>query len=256
MRRRSALMITVLSLWAAAGSARAGETGCWFENGAIVAPAAVADIAGDFVIDLSAPQTLLHETIAQTGGYADTRLSLPVRLAGQRVADAPVLVQDLDYRGVGFVVPIVGVIGADILNKYVVSLQFSPCRLRLDPPGRPVKGVGHWISVTQVGGLPTVQAAAAFGDTGLLGAFALDTASNGGVRARGAADAPRQKPAGTLGGLSWNGVLHQNVPAVRAGDLPQGVTGALGVQILSAYSLRLDPASGRLWLTPVKAPLK
>jgi hypothetical protein len=250
MRRRSAVLITVLSL-AAAGSARAGETACWFENGAIVAPAAIADMAGDYVIDLSAPVTLLHETTAQMWGYADTGLTLPVRLAGQRVAAAPVTVRDLDFRSVGFVTPIAGVIGADILTRYVVSLDFTPCRLRLDPLDEPIRPKGRALVVTMVHGLPTVRAAASRGEQGLLGAFALDTASNGGVRARGADDAPRQKPAGTLQGLSWDGALHQDVAAVVAGDLPEGVVGALGVEILSAYRLRLDPAAGRLWLTPV-----
>lgn len=249
MRRRSPALIAFLSL-VAAGSARASETACWFENGAIVAPAAIADMAGDYVIDLSAPNTLLHETKAQMSGYAETRLSLPVRLAGQRVADAPVIVRDLDYRGVGFVAPIAGVIGADILDRYVMTLDFAPCRLRLEPLGSADTATGRWLAVTMVDGVPTVLAAASSGDRSVAGAFALDTASNGGVRARGAADAPRQKPAGSLRALSWNGLLLQNLPAVKAGDLPDGVVGALGVQVLSAYRLRLDPTAGRLWLTP------
>jgi hypothetical protein len=249
MRRRSSALIAFLSL-TAASPALAGETACWFENGAIVAPAAIADMAGDYVIDLSAPRTLLHETKAQMSGYAQTDLTLPVRLAGQRVADAPVIVKDLDYRGVGFVAPIAGVIGADILDRYVVSIDFAPCRLRLDPLGERFAGQGRPLAVTMINGVPTVLAAASSGDRGLSGAFALDTASNGGVRARGAADAPRQKPAGALRGLSWNGQLLQNLQAVAAGELPEGVVGALGVQVLSAYRLRLDPAAGELWLTP------
>ena len=253
MRRRSSALIAFLSLTAAGpvtSRAWAGETACWFENGAIVAPAAIADMTGDFVIDLSAPRTLLHETKAQMSGYAETDLTLAVRLAGQRVAAAPVIVKDLDYRGVGFDTPIAGVIGADVLDRYVISIDFAPCRLRLDPPGARFLGKGRALTVTMVNGVPTVLAAASSGDRGLSGPFALDTASNGGVRARGAADAPRQKPAGVLRGLSWNGRLLQNLPTVVAGDLPEGVIGALGVQLLSAYRLRLDAAAGRLWLTP------
>ena len=41
---------------------------------------------------------------------------------------APIAVQSLDYRAVGFSTPIIGVIGADILDRYVVTLDFSPCR--------------------------------------------------------------------------------------------------------------------------------
>jgi hypothetical protein len=115
----------------------AGETACWFENGAVVAPAAIGGIAGDYVIDLSAPRTLLHVDIAQGAGFTETALTLPVRLAGQRVEAAPIAVQSLDYRAVGFSTPIIGVIGADILDRYALTLDFSPCRLRLERPGTP-----------------------------------------------------------------------------------------------------------------------
>jgi hypothetical protein len=54
MRRAAPLLI--LCLLAASGDpAAAGETACWFENGAVVAPAAVGGMAGDYVLDLSAP---------------------------------------------------------------------------------------------------------------------------------------------------------------------------------------------------------
>ena len=248
--RRTATALMSIPLLAAASATVAGETACWFENGAVVAPAAIADMAGDFVIDLSAPRTLLHNTKAQMSGYADTDLTLPVRLAGQRVEAAPVMVSDLDYRSVGFIAPIAGVIGADILDRYVVVIDFTPCRLRLEPLGSEAAPGGRPLPVTVVGGVPTVQATASDGFTSLSGAFALDTASNGGVRARGDADGPRQKPAGVLAGLSLDGRLSQRVPAVRAGDLPEGVTGAVGVAILSDYRLRLDAQAGRLWLTP------
>ena len=32
-------------------AARAGETACWFEQGVIVAPASIAGLAGDYIID-------------------------------------------------------------------------------------------------------------------------------------------------------------------------------------------------------------
>ena len=53
---RRAVPLLFLSLLG--GPAAAGETACWFENGAVVAPAAIGGIAGDYVIDLSAPRTL------------------------------------------------------------------------------------------------------------------------------------------------------------------------------------------------------
>ncbi len=255
---RRAVPLLFLSLLAAArgGPALAerrgaGETACWFENGAVVAPAAIGGIAGDYVIDLSAPRTLLHVDVAQGAGFVDTALTLPVRLAGRRVEAAPITVQNLDYRAVGFSTPISGVIGADILGRYGLVLDFSPCRLRLDRPGGPPGGRSEGWPVTMVGGVPTIPAAASDGFRSVSGPFALDTASGGGVRARGAADGPRQKPAGTLSGLSLGGTLRQDLPAVVAGDLPDGVVGAIGAQVLAAYRLRLDPKALRLWLTPV-----
>ena len=249
--RRVATLLFLSLLATRGGPAMAGETACWFENGAVVAPAAIGGVAGDVVIDLSAPRTLLHIDVAQGAGFTETALTLPVRLAGQTVPAAPIAVQSLDYRAVGFSTPIVGVIGVDILDRYAVTLDFSPCRLRLERPGPPQDGPGGGLPVTMVGGAPTIPAAASDGLEGVSGPFALDTASNGGVRARGAADGPRQKPAGTLRGLSLDGTLRQNLPAVVAGDLPDGVVGAIGVQVLAGYRLRLDPRAQRLWLTPV-----
>jgi hypothetical protein len=250
MRRLAPLLF--LSLLAARGGpAVAGETGCWFENGAVVAPAAIGGIAGDYVIDLSAPHTLLHVDVAQAAGFTELALTLPVRLAGRRVDAAPITVQSLDYRAVGFSTPIMGVIGADILDRYALTLDFSPCRLRLDRPGGPLRGRKGGLPVMLVGGVPTVLAAASDGLRGVQGPFALDTASAGGVRARGAADGPRQKPSGILGVLSLDGTLRRDLPAVRAGALPDGVVGAIGVQVLAGYRLRLDPGPRRLWLTPV-----
>ena len=252
MRRSAFPLILGLLATAESAPAQAGETACWFENGAVVAPAALGGIAGDYVIDLSAPHTLLHVDVAQGAGYTGAALTLPAALAGQRLAATPVAVTNLDYRSVGFSTPITGVIGADVLDRYVLTLDFAPCRLRLEPLGLRGRPRGSGLAVTMVGGVATVLAAASNGREGVTGPFALDTASNGGVRARGAADAPRQKPAGALRGLSLAGMLRQDVPAVVAGDLPPGVVGALGVQVLAAYRLRLDPKAGRLWLTPAK----
>jgi hypothetical protein len=253
--RRPAPLLALSLLAVSGGPALAGQTACWFENGAVVVPAAIGGVTGDYVLDLSAPRTLLHETAAQAAGYADTALSLPVRLAGQRSPAGPVTVRDLDYRSVGFFTPITGVIGADILDRYVLTLDFAPCRLTLETPRR--DGTGRRrarpagaLAVAMVGGVPTVLAAASDGLRGVSGPFALDTASRGGVRARGAADGPRQKPAGTLRALSLGGVLRQDVPTVVAGELPDGVVGAIGADVLAGYRLRLDPRALRLWLIP------
>jgi hypothetical protein len=192
--RRLALLLILSALAAGGERAVAGETACWFENGAVVAPAAIGDMAGDYVIDLSAPRTLLHNTAAQRAGHAETALTLPVRVAGQRRPATAVAVEDLDYRGVGFSTPITGVIGADILDRYVVTLDFAPCRLRLEAPGTTAARQGA-IRVVMVGGVPTILAAASDGLKGVSGPFALDTASGGGVRTRGPpTDRARSRP--------------------------------------------------------------
>lgn len=246
---RAQLLALAITL-ATAASARAGETACWFENGAVVAPAAIGDMTGDFVIDLSAPRTLLHDTKAQAGGFEGLDLSLPVRLAGQALSAQPVAVTDLDYRGVGFVAPIAGVIGADILARYTVVIDFSPCRLRLEAADGLARPSGPFLPVEMVGGVPTVRASASDGFSSVQGPFALDTASAGALRARGPADGPRQAPAGTVAGLAFDGRLYARARAVRAGDLPPGVVGALGVEVLARGRLRLDPAAHALWLKP------
>lgn len=246
---RASPFLAVLALAAIAAPARAGETACWFENGAVVAPAAVGDMTGDFVIDLSAPHTLLHDTKAQAGGFEAPALSLPVRLAGETLPAWPVAVADLDYRSVGFVAPIAGVIGADLLTRYAVIIEFSPCRLRLEPAGR-ARLAGRPLRVEMVGGLPTVRASASDGFQSVAGPFALDTASAGALRARGRADDPRQRPAGVVAALAFDGRVHPRARAVRAGDLPEGVVGALGVEVLARGRLWLDAAAHALWLTP------
>ncbi len=246
---RAPLLALALIL-ATAASARAGETACWFENGAVVAPAAIGDMTGDFVIDLSAPRTLLHETKAQAGGFEATDLSLPIRLAGEALPAQPVAVIDLDYRGVGFVAPIAGVIGADVLARYTVVIDFSPCRLTLAPADGLARPSGRALPIEMIGGVPTVRATASDGFTSVQGPFALDTASGGVLRARGPADGPRQKPAGTVAALAFDGRLYPRARAVKAGDLPPGVVGALGVEVLARGRLRLDPAAHALWLTP------
>ncbi len=110
MRARVAILLScVIAPLGAAHPARAGETLCWFENGAVIAPAAIADMAGDYVIDLSAPRTLLHNTKAQMAGITTETITLPVQIAGLTVPAVSVTVADLDDRGAGFAAPIVGV---------------------------------------------------------------------------------------------------------------------------------------------------
>ncbi len=106
MRRAASLLILSLpAAWSAPPGPVRPAAGS--ENGAVVAPAAIGGIAGGYVIDLSAPRTLLHLDVAWGAGLVEPGQTLPVRLAGQTVEAAPITVQSLDYRAVGFSTPIV-----------------------------------------------------------------------------------------------------------------------------------------------------
>ncbi|WP_297511212.1 hypothetical protein [uncultured Caulobacter sp.] len=243
--RRCVLLLALGLPLSLAGAARAGETACWFENGAVVAPAVIGVMAGDYVIDLSAPRTLLHETKAQMEGITDPEITLPVEVAGLKAAGVSVKVADLDARGAGFVTPIAGVIGMDVLAGHGVEIDFRRCRLRIDRPWRAGRQVV--LPVMVIDGLPTISAAVSDGPRALSGAFALDTASKAmtrlasrGAAATGKLDASARNLApATLRALSLDGVLAENVPASLADDLPDGIAGTLGTGLWARHRLRL-----------------
>lgn len=257
MRRRvpPAFIAFCLSLFSAE-AARAGETTCWFENGALIAPAVIGDMAGDYVIDLSAPRTLLHETKAQMAGIVAPQLALPVEVAGLRAPAVTVTVADLDARGAGFVTPIAGVIGMDVLAGHSVEIDFAACRVRIDRPWRaPREAV---LPVVMIDGLPTVLARVSDGPRVLQGAFAIDTASRAMVRlssreaaATGKLDSQaRHRAPARLRALSLDGVLAENAPATIADDLPEGVAGTLGAGLWAPHRLRLAADARTLSVAP------
>ncbi|HEY9235572.1 MAG TPA: aspartyl protease family protein, partial [Phenylobacterium sp.] len=129
----SALAFAVVAAQGLASSARAGEVACWYEQGVLIAPASVAGVAGDYILDTGSPATQLHETMAQGAGIAQTSLAGEVRLAGLTLPARPLAVANLDSRTWLFPTPIAGVIGADILGDYVVDVSFAPCRVSIRP---------------------------------------------------------------------------------------------------------------------------
>lgn len=255
MRPRLALL-SLLPTLLLAPLAQAGETTCWFENGAIVAPAVIADMAGDYVIDLSAPRTLLHETRAQMAGLTEPEFIASVQVAGLKTPDVSVKIADLDARGAGFVTPIAGVIGMDVLAGHSVEIDFARCQLRIDRPWRARRQVVFPVEV--IDGLPTVPAAVSDGPRAFSGAFAIDTASLAMARlstrdagATGKLDPnARHKAPARLRALSIGGVLAENVPASLADDLPEGVAGTLGTGLWARHRLRLDAAGRTLAVAP------
>lgn len=230
---------------------------CWFENGAVVVPASVAGVAGDYLIDPSAPVTLLHDTRAQEAGFEAASLTARVRLAGQGLDGLKVQVVNLDARSAGFVTPIAGVIGADVLSRYVVDLDFSPCRIRLSlPGGAPRFATGFSLPLSLTNGALTVPAAVTDGRHVRIGQFALDLSAEAALRLPGAAPvrtvksdlAPRNTAKGRLRALSFNDHLVEQPSVSLAPDLDPALAGAVGNGVWSRYRLRIDLGRAKLSL--------
>jgi hypothetical protein len=236
-----------------AGAARAGETQCWFDNGAIVVPAAFGDIAGDFILDASAARSSLHVTVAGSAGIGGVSARRTLRLAGRRRNGFEMQIANLDAREARFVTGIAGVIGADALTGLVVDIQTAPCRVRLERRARPLAGAVR-LRTRQIAGVPVVRAAISDGVTTRAGWFAIDTGRLG-VRI---ADArlTREPPPGAgdsparLRALSLGGALFEQVPAGL--NPPAGLAGAVGEAVWSRYRLRIDLSRG--WLEMARSP--
>jgi hypothetical protein len=253
--RRLAAAVALVVISAAARSARAGETQCWMDNGAVVVSAAFAqsgldDITGDFILDLSAPHSQLHLTAAQSDGMGDaTQAPGVLTLAGRHIA-ASLGVTDLDDRQWGFPTTLNGLIGADVLAGYVVQLRFAPCRLTLWRGAPPAAKAEATLPVTIVGGVPTIAATITDGAKARSGQFAVDTGAAGvrivAARARfsrlSARVDPlsRDQPPARLAALSLGGRVFQNQPAALQEDAPDGLLGGIGTDVWSRYVLRLD----------------
>ncbi len=258
MSRRLALMLGLALTLACPATGRAGDAACWFENGAVVVSAEIGGVAGDWLLDPSTPRTELHETRAQMEGLPAT-FSAPGHLAGAVLAPVAVTVADLDGRAPGFPTPIAGVIGADVLGRYVLDLTFSPCRVRLSPGAGPRRPRGRVLTLTTVAGVPTVQAAVSDDRRARRGAFAVDFSSRATVRLTAAAFTPagskaEKTPRGVaparLRALSFDGWLYEETTAALAPELDQALAGALGTDLWSRWRVRLDIAHGRLVLSP------
>jgi hypothetical protein len=265
MRRVVAACVSIV-VSAAASQAIAGETQCWIDNGAVVVPAAFGGIAGDFILDLSAPRTQLHLTTAQTNGLAPPGPVDPseaqgvVTLAGEHIP-ARIAIADLDAREWGFPTSLDGIIGADVLSGYVVDLQFSPCRLTLQRRASTAEIVARLPTQT-VSGVPTFAATVSDGVKTRTGPFAIDTGSAG-VRlvaaharfSRLSAQVDpmsRDRPPARLATLSFGGLEFHGLPAALQTDGAEGVLGGVGTDVWSRYVLRLDLRRGQLEL--ISAP--
>jgi hypothetical protein len=254
MLRRAASLAFAATLLAAPG-ARAGTAACWIDNGAVVVPAAFGHIAGDFILDLSSPVSLLHYDVATGDGIDGDAATGVLRVAGERIATT-LKVASIDARAVGMPTTLNGVIGADVLARYVVDLQFAPCRLTLRRRAAPMRA-GAVLPVTLVGGVPTVVASVSDGHAVATGPFAIDTdalglrfsAAAAHLSRASAAAASRRAPPARLAALSLADRVFEATPAGIDDAAPAGVLGEIGTAVWSRFGeLRLDLRRRRLWL--------
>lgn len=261
MIRLSPLPLGVLAVWAAA-PAHADEIACRFERGVLVAPAVVAGVTGDYVIDTGAAQTALHETKAEAEGIAATDLIGDVRLAGIAVKALPLKVADLDLRTWNLPTPAAGVIGADALRGFVVDVSYAPCRLRLSAAGQAPRFSGRALDLAWDLGRPTVEAAVSDDAHQIFGRFVIATGANAPIRL---ADDLAQTPgASRPAELYPEGVWLARLPQVdfagatgrdvAAGLMkPEGdVVGVIGGAVLAHFRLRFDFPAARLIVEPVR----
>ena len=260
MRALSLAVAAVVAsgLTARAEAAHAGETRCWVDRGVLVVPAAFGDLAGDFILDLSSPKSVLHVDVGLGEGIETPQTRAPLRLAGE-AAPAILQVASLDARTVGLPSTIIGLIGADALAPYVVDIRFSPCRVRLWRGRAPPIHALATLPLQIADGVPAIPASVSDGRTALAGRFAIDTgtaavrlsskvASLAHPPAKDVDPASRLDPPGRLDALGLAGAVERRLPAALADDLPPTLTGGIGTAVWSRYEVRIDLRRGRLQL--------
>lgn len=255
---RFALPLAGSLVLVAGGAARAGEIQCWYENGAVVAPASFGDMAGDFIIDLSAPKSLLLEDRANADGIEAPTAVRDLRLAGEPIDGFEMPLTNLNERAVRFPTTINGVIGWDVLGRYRVTIAFSPCRLTLKPPHGPSRPRNGGLRLRTVDGAAAVEATASDGSRLRPGWYAVDTASMGTrFSPENTSFSPRLRPKvdptwrfqlpARIRALEIGGTLFEKTPAGLLPKAPTDLSGAIGLAVWSRYRITVDGPGG--WMT-------
>jgi hypothetical protein len=250
MLRRAAALAVLLANLAATRAASAGEMRCWVDRGAVVVSAAFGDIAGDFLLDLTQPKTLLEADIAALDGIEGTKARRVLRLAGRRVS-LEAGVAALDARTLGLPTTLNGLIGADAFAGDVVDLRLSPCRIAVWRGRAPPLRHARRLALRLIGGVPSVRATIGDRTSAMRGWFAVDTGTAGVriaadlahlARAPGAGVDPgsRLAPPGWLATLRLGGESFAALPAAIEPQPPPGTAGTIGTAVWSHYAVRLD----------------
>ncbi|HXV00183.1 MAG TPA: hypothetical protein VG166_06775 [Caulobacteraceae bacterium] len=235
----------------ASAPASAGTTACWFDNGAIIVPAAFGEMAGEFILDPSTAKSVMHVTAAEETGIEGASATATLRLAGRRRVAFAMEVADLSDREQGLVTSLVGILGADALAGEVVDIQTAPCRVRIGPGGPPLARAIR-LPLRRIGGIPAVRAAISDGMASRTGWFAIDTGRLGAriadARLTRAAPADAGETPGRLRAISMAGVLYEQTPAGLMTPSAPGLAGSIGETVWSNYKIRLDLRHGVLEL--------
>jgi hypothetical protein len=255
MNARAALLACGLAAFS--GEAMGAEIACWLDRGVLVAPAAAAGVSGDFIIDTGADHSSVHNTRAQAMGADGETLVGEVRLAGARLANRDLAIEDLDARTWAFPTPIAGVIGADILQGFVVELDTTPCRLTLAAAGALPRAQGPALPMIWRDAVPRVMGAISDGPTARTVALVPATGLDAAVRLSPAVAtvpggepkslAPYEAGRAELRALSLGGELFEHL---KAGLTPEDAPAdaAVGLEVLGRWRLRFDFPAGRLHL--------
>ncbi len=250
---RALLGVAILAL--TASGARAGETRCWLDKGAVVVPAAFGDIAGDFVLDLMRQVSALHDTRANMNGLTGTSATATLSLAGVSFEGTTLPILDLDAQTAPFDTTINGILGADLLRGSVLTLDFrgGGCRLTLARRVQRRRPKGVRLPLTWLGGIPTTTAMVSDGVKNRPGLFALGTSQAATLISAGTLSRPAK--AGDLIRLRavvFGGELFEQTPA-EVGPAPaSGLAGGLGTAILAHGRVVIDTRrghSGTLYLS-------
>lgn len=255
---RAPVSLALAAVLVSAGAAQAGETRCWVDRGVLVVPAAFGDIAGDFILDLASPRSVLHVDVALGDGLVTPQTAAPLRLAGVTIP-AAFDVASLDARSLGLPSTIEGLIGADALRGRVLDIRFNPCRIRLWRGRAPRFRASATLPITVMDGVPAIGASISDGRTALAGRFAIDTGTaamrlSSQVAAlsrpapKGVDAASRLAPPARLDALGLAGAALRRLPAALEDDVPAGLAGSIGTAAWSRYDVRIDLRRGRLEL--------
>lgn len=232
-----------------AAQARAGDVTCSFEGGVLVAPAEVAGIAGDYIIDTGQPATVLHNTRAEGAGLAEPGVRASVKLGGLESPPVTAAIVDLDARTWALPTPVAGVIGVDALSHFQLEVRFAPCRLTVRPGGPAAAAA------------PLVEATISDGVTARRGLFVVATGQAPALQLREAEVEPlapppegEPPPVRRIDRLSVGGELFTRLEThlVPPASLDPRAIGVIGAAALKAFRLKFDFAQARLTLEPTR----